>query len=393
MHSALAVTTETYDMDLAASELAAQIKASFPPVANSCGILFADPDYDGELLLARLRDELDMEIIGSTSAAMLSSRGYHAMCATLLVMGGDDCVFGAALSPPLDGIHTEQQLKETFDRARAKLGNNEPVVIFTLSAADAGCIEDARLSLLRKFGGDIPVFGGVAADHFEFAHTRVFGEGGSGTASMALLLAGGNIRPKFVMRNVSRKHLSKSRITSSSGNTVHTIDGVSAYDYMVRHGADASSSMALHFTPLLVETQDGENDDGHIICRPFIALDPETGHGTTISEVPVGSAVTVQTIQGSDIGDASRDAMESLLRGIEEEKDYHYSTVLVMSCAARHMVLAFDREREAILAKSIFPAGLNFAGFYSFGEFCPISVEQGKADNRLHNLSLGLCAL
>lgn len=380
-------------MNLAASELAAQIRQSFPSVTNRCGILFADPGYDEELLLSRLRDELDMDIIGATSAAMLSSQGYHAMCATLLVMGGDDCVFATAMSPPLDGEDAEQRLKETFDRAKAKLGGVEPALIFTLSAASPGCSEDARLALLRKFGGDIPVFGGVAADHFEFAHTRIFGEGKSKTAAMVLLLMGGNLRPKFVMRNVARKHLSKSRITSVSGTTVHSIDGISAHDYMVRHGADSSGAMALHFTPLLVETRDGDNDDGHIICRPFIALDPVTGYGTTICEVPPDSAVTVQTVQGSDIGEASRDAMECLVRDIEEEKDYRYSTILVMSCAARHMILAFDREREAILGKALFPPHLTFAGFYSFGEFCPISVDQGKADNRLHNMSLGLCAL
>lgn len=396
MYSALAVTNENFDMTLAASDLAAQIKKQFPPTANSCGIVFADPDYDLDLLLSLLREALGIDaIIGSTSAAMLSSQGYHAMCATLLVMGGDDCVFGSAMSAVLTADNAEQELCKTYDRALAKLQGHSPVMIFAFSASGEGCSEDRRLTILRQLGNDIPVFGGVAADHFEFAHTRVAGEDRSSANSVVLLLAGGNIRPQFVLRSVARKHLSSSTVTGAEGNYVHTIDGMSAYDYMTSQKVDVSSAMALHFTPLLVETKGSRTDDKHIICRPFISLDPVSGYGQTICGIPTGSAVTVQSIQGKDIADASKDAMEALMKKITAQEDgsYRYSTVLAFSCAARHMVLAYDKEREAALAKDVFPAELAVFGFYSFGELCPIAFVDGVSDNCLHNLSLGLCAL
>jgi Uncharacterized conserved protein len=397
MHSALAITREMYDMEAAASDLARQVRERLPEIRRGCGIVFADPGYDLAGLLQRLEQTLGVEVVGATSAAMLSSEGYHTMCATLLVMSGDDCVFGTALSPALRGEAgerpLEEALRETYERALAKLGGTEPAMVFTLSAANAGCAEDVRLTLLRKLAGGRPVFGGVAADHFEYVHARAGGEGHSGDSSMALLLIGGNVRPRFVLRNVPRKHLSRSRVTSSAGNVVHTIDGMSAHDYMLRHGADASSAMALHFTPLLVEAGSDRDGEEQIICRPFVALDPQTGFGTTISEIPEGSAVTVQAVEAADILDATRDGMETLMRDMEEERDYTYSTVLVMSCAARHMVLAIDKMREAELGRDVFPASLVFSGFYSFGEYCPISVNEGGADNRLHNLSIGFCAL
>lgn len=394
MYSATAVTYETYDTDYAVSELVEQITAALPDLRHKCGILFLDPDYEGEALPRKLEQALGMGIIGVTSAAMLSSEGYHSSCAMLLVLGGDDCAFSMALSEDLDGTNAEHALSVAYAKALSGLGGDTPALLFILSAAGTGCAEDDRLSILSRLCGDIPVFGGVAADRFEFAHTRVFAEGRSSDNAVALLAMGGNLRPRFVMRNVSRKHLSKSRITSSEGNIVHSIDGVSAYEYMIRHGADNTDAMSLHFTPLLVETREGDNDDGHIICRPFIALDEETGYGTTISGIPEGSAVTVQAIESADIGEASRQAMESLLGKLSSEgADYVYSTVIAMSCAARHMVLAFDKEREARLVEELFPRSLNLAGFYSFGEYCPIAVNGNEADNRLHNLSLGLCAL
>lgn len=392
MHSATAVTYETFDQEAAALELAAQIRSSMPDVKNKCGILFLDPDYDGETLAARLEQELGLPVIGATSAAMLSGRGYHADCATLLVLGGDDCVFSTALSAEIAGDAAEEALAECYGRARERLGA-EPVMLFLLSAPSPDCTEDRKLEILHRVCGGIPVFGGVAADRFEFAHTRVFGEGAAGASAVAVLLVGGNVRPKFVMRNVPRKLLSRSRVTSSEGNIVHSIDGIPSRRYMEEHGADCSSAMALHFTPLLVETRDCHKGEEHVICRPFIDLDEESGFGTTITGVPEGSAVTVQAIEAPDIADSCREALLALLDKMDADPDYRYSTVIIATCAARHMVLAVDKERESILAEELLPDGLTRGGYYSFGEFCPIAVKDGKADNRLHNLSLGLCAL
>lgn len=396
MHSALAVTSEIYDMDLAAAELVGQIQEALPSVQNRCAILFADPGYKWDVLLPKLTSMLEVDIVGASSAAMLSSRGYHSTCATLLLLGADDCVFGSALSPALEGHDAEQQLCQTYDRALAKLQGAQPELVIVFSSSSPDCTEDQRLRLLQKISNNIPIFGGVAADYFEFSRTTVFGEGKALAGAVSLVLIGGNVRPKFVMRNVSRKHIAKSRITSITGNVIHTIDNISAYEYMIRHDADPSSLMALQFSPLLVDTQENDEDNKHVICRPFFSLDAESGNGTIISsDIPVGTAVTVQAIQSSDIVLASRDAMDSLVEEIGKEKDknYTYSTVLGISCAGRHMVLAFDKKREASLAQDIFPTPLTFSGFYSFGEFCPIAINRNGADNRLHNLSLGLCAM
>lgn len=395
MYSATAVTTETYDLDLAVSELVEQIRKAMPETKNRCGMVFMDPGYDGKALIAKLKQAFGCDIIGATSAAMLSSDGYHATCALLLMIGGNDCAFGIAITPALDEPSAREGLAAAYTRALSRLGGAAPVMMVVLSAASPGCTEDARLKILQELSGGIPIFGGVAADHFEFAHARVFGEDASGPHSMVMLLMSGNLRPKFVMRNVARKHLARSRITACVGTCVHTIDGISAHAYMIREGADPTNAMSLHFTPLLVEAGTRDNDDA-IICRPFVALDKDTGCGTTLLEVPEGSAVTVQAIDSTDIVNASREAMARLLQKINADEDtgYVYSTIIAISCAARHMVLAVDKEREAVLAHELFPAGLTVGGFYSFGEFCPVAVAaDGKADNRLHNLTLGLCAL
>lgn len=393
MHSATAVTYETFDQEAAALELVAQIRASLPEVKHKCGILFLDPDYDGALLSKRLEQELGLPLIGATSAAMLTGEGYHADCAVLLVLGADDCVFGTALSAGIDGDGAEEALAECYGRARERLGGEEPVMLFLLSAPSPGCTEDRKLELLSRVCGGIPIFGGVAADRFEFAHTAVFGDGAAGTSCVAMLLIGGNARPRFVMRNVPRRHLARSRVTDAEGATVRSIDGIPARRYMEEHGADCSSAMALHFSPLLVETRDCHKGEEHVICRPFVELDEVTGHGTTINEVPEGSAVTVQAIESADIATTCREAMHALLDTVNGGSGYRYSTVIIVSCAARHMTLGFDKERESLLAGELLSPSLTHGGYYSFGEFCPIAVQDGKADNRLHNLSLGLCAL
>ncbi len=394
MKSALAVTHEVESVAIAAAEISAQINASLPPVKNKCGILFAEAGYDWDAFLPAISKETGMDIVGCTSTAQISTQGYHHLSATLLALGGDDCVFASAVTPALNEDNADE-IKKAFAEAKNKLGDADFKVVFAFSSSTVGCSADDRLSVLNDLAGGKPVFGGIAGDYFEFEKTRIFYNNEAREGALVILLVGGNVKPKFLVRNIPRKHLAKSKVTASHGHTVDSIDGISAYEFMRRNDVDTDSTMSLFYSPLTLEMENEEDYDGEPVCRPFVALDPKDGSGTTIATVPVGSSVAVQVIQNSDIAATTRDVMESMVSEIKRDNDesYEYSTILGVTCAGRHVVLSYDYTREGEIAKEVIPQNINFAGFYSFGEYCPTSFNHGKAKNRLHNLSFGLCAL
>jgi hypothetical protein len=168
---------------------------------------------------------------------------------------------------------------------------------------------------------------------------------------------------------------------------------MTAYEAMLAQGVDPEDRARLLFAPLCVELDTEDDYDGVPICRNFMDMDKETGTGRAMAMMPVGAAVSVQMVQGKDIEETTGEALREVCRELCEQPDgYVYSTVLIVTCCARHIVLGQNRAREGEMAAAEL-SGATFAGFYSYGEFCPTSVHQGRAKNRLNNMSIGFCIL
>ncbi len=394
MKSALAVTHEVDDVSVAASDLVKQVQNTLPMMKNRCGILFAESGYDWKKLLPTLCKETETEIIGCTASAQISTQGYHSLSATLLVLGGEDCFFATAATQALHADGADQ-IRKAFGEAKQKLGDAELQLVIVFSSATEDFTSDERLAVLDELAGGKPIFGGVASDYHDSETTKIIYNNEIRDGAIALMLVAGNVKPKLLVRNIPRKHLAKSKVTASHGHTVESIDGTNVYEFMTRYDVDTDNSMGLFYAPLTLEMENEEDYDGESVCRPFVAIDKESGIGKTIATVPEGSSVAVQIIQSDDIVETTRDAMSSVVNEITQsaDSDYEYSTILGVTCAGRHSVLSYDYTREGELAMEILPAHINFSGFYSFGEYCPTSIRNGKAKNRLHNLSFTLCVL
>ena len=395
MKSALAVTYEVFDAHEAASDLVRQICADFPIPPNSCAIVFAEPDYSLDELLLELSRQLEgVVLIGCTAAAQISSFGYHKLSASLLLLSGDDCSFSAAAAEGLDQ-HGEDKIRQIFHEASQGLHGQEVQGAFVFSTLTDKYREQQKLDLLHSLTGGKPIFGGVASDYFDQDEARVFLNGATYKRGLVLLLVAGAFNPKFVVRNLPRTRLSKSRVTKSHGVFVETIDNIPVSECLLREGIDIDQPLSLFFAPLMLEVDKGEGVPSELVCRPFVNVDRATGVATAKADIPEGSAVSLQIIQGSDILETTRDAMRALNEEIEkaEAEGHKYSAILGVTCVGRHVVLALEHEREAEMAQEIFSGHLHFVGYYSYGEVCPLSIENGRAENRLHNLSIALCAL
>lgn len=390
MKSAFAVTFISEDAFAAASELAVAIKKQLVPGANSCGILFAEEAFDLGQLGFELEAQLGFPVVGCSSTAQISHSGYHRLSASLLVLTADDCQFGVALSP-LDDF----DVAGTFQQLDQALGGQDPEILFLFSTPKKEFMADRLVEELSEASGNKPIFGGLVSDYGSGEHTSIFWKGKAHQDSFLILAVSGNIRPCFFLHNVRPDGMLRSTVTAARASEVMKIDDLSVYEYLEKHGGDPSNAASLAFSPICVELGDGAEIGTKIMARIFFKVDKDTGYGYTQSHIPEGSTISFRMIDASDIAESAqalfKDMAKSFANTKRDEKDYVYSTVFGVSCIARHLVMNFEYEMEGDLARDILPPELNFMAFYSYGEFCPVSTKNNRAENRMHNLSLALC--
>lgn len=111
-------------------------------------------------------------IIGCTATAQLSVSGYHRLAASLLLMTSDDCCFSAAAVSNA-GNEGLEELPDVYAKAKEGLMGLEPECAFVFSHFTEERLEQQKIDLLNGLLDGKPIFGGVAADYFDFTTTRV----------------------------------------------------------------------------------------------------------------------------------------------------------------------------------------------------------------------------
>jgi len=392
MRSFTATCPDAFDAEDTASYLLEQLE-NFELCANSCALVFAEPEAECLETLALLSGKRpDIPFVGATSLAQLCPTGYSRLGITMLVMTADDCWFGLAGEDDLskDG---PGKIKKTYTNALEQLGGRPAEGAFVFSCLTANYTEQEKLSLLDSLIGQKPIVGGVASDEFKFAEKRVFVNNAVLCDGYALLLIAGNFKPIVAVGGVPNKGLPRYRITESEGPVLKSIDNMPILEFLTKNNVNLDSSEGLLFAPFSAVQGDSDDED-HPICRPLIAIDKERGTARSYVNMPQGSMVSFQLISADDLKETVEDAARAVMEKVEAATgDYTYSSVFCITCAGRHVVLAFDREYEANIAKKYFAGKMEYAGFYAFTEIGPTKIrEDGSANNHSHNLSAIFCA-
>lgn len=392
MKSTYAVTYNSHDCRVAARELANSVKKDTAILKNSCAILFAEVIFNLDELLPALEEKLGIPVLGCTSAAITSSGGYHRMSASLMLLTADDCNFGMSISSPLKD-NSYEAVREAYNEAQGQLKGQQPKVIFMFVGPGKGMLDDNIVHTLNHLSNRCPVIGGICSDYNTFDKGRVFLGSKQSNDSMLLLLISGNVKPKFAVSNLGPRTFSKSRVSESHENEVTKVDNMTAFEFFHRNGIEPENSFSFFFHPVSFELKHTPDYDGEPVSRMIFSANPEKRSVLFTNAIPKDTAISVRTFTRKDIEQTTRQSLEAIRSEyrLEEDDNYTYSTVLGVSCIARHIVMAYDYEREGELVKQILPPDLKFMGCYSYGEFCPTSIKDGKANNAFHNISFTLC--
>lgn len=194
MSSAVNGTIQTAVSDSFDPQVAAQTLADGLDLDKlSSVIFFCSPNYDLHALATALNDAFSgLSLIGCTTAGEISTRGITTNTISAVGLPSDDFVTHSVLLSNLSFADENQVaalLQAGIDQLEASAIAPIQGASFAFSLLDGLSIrEEIMLPVMQSALGDIPLFGGSAADAMDFRDTYVFYAGAFHAKAAVVLL-------------------------------------------------------------------------------------------------------------------------------------------------------------------------------------------------------------
>ena len=396
MDSIVLYTEEIDDLQEAVQDLFEQAEA-FPLKKNCLAILFTEEETEYPELYKLLSEQWRFPVIGCTAMAMLlGQQGYCGTGISVLLLTADDCEFAAGMTDELNKDNYERQIAGKMEELKAGLTSEVKLVI-----SYGGMVTDERkvagddiVAAIDKASGGVPLFGGLAADGFNFNGFRVFCNGKVSQSGQVMALIAGNIEPKFVYANSIENRASFFyEVTESNSNEVIRLGNGTFMEALKREDMQVSKTDVLgdYILSPFVLTIHQPNGDSVEVARNLSVLNQETGAGCFLGAVPKGSTLSIGIINRSDVQKSVNLSVDKILN---EVREHGYKTLLCTSCCARFLALASNINAEVEAYTGRVPEDVSFVGMYSYGEYCPVRGNRtGGYYNMFHNFTFAVLAM
>ncbi|MBR4908096.1 MAG: FIST C-terminal domain-containing protein [Acidaminococcaceae bacterium] len=396
MESIVLYTEEIDDLQEAVREIFEQAEG-FLLKKNSLAILFTEDETDYPELYNLLAENWKFPVVGCTAMAMLlGKQGYCGTGISVLLLTADDCEFAAGITDDLNKGNYERLIGDKLEELKAGLSSEIKLVISYggMVTDEQNVAGDDIVAAIDKASGGVPLFGGLAADGFNFNRFRVFCNGTVKQSGQVMVLVAGNIEPKFVYANsVENRASFFYEVTESNSNQVIRLGNGTFMDALKREDMQVSKTDVLgdYILSPFVLTIHQPNGDSVEVARNLSVLNQETGAGCFLGAVPEGSTLSIGIINRSDVQKSVNLSFDKILNEIRE---HGYKTLLCTSCCARFLALASNINAEVEAYTGRVPEGVSLAGLYSYGEYCPVRGNKtGELYNMFHNFTFTILAI
>lgn len=396
MESIVLYTEEIDDLQEAVREIFEQAEG-FLLKKNSLAILFTEDETDYPELYNLLAEKWKFPVVGCTAMAMLlGKQGYCGTGISVLLLTADDCEFAAGITDDLNKGNYERLIGDKLEELKAGLSSEIKLVISYggMVTDEQNVAGDDIVAAIDKASGGVPLFGGLAADGFNFNRFRVFCNGNVKQSGQVMVLVAGNIEPKFVYANsVENRASFFYEVTESRSNQVIRLGNGTFMDALKREDMQVSKTDVLgdYILSPFVLTIHQPNGDSVEVARNLSVLNQETGAGCFLGAVPEGSTLSIGIINRSDVQKSVNLSFDKILNEIRE---HGYKTLLCTSCCARFLALASNINAEVEAYTGRVPEGVSLAGLYSYGEYCPVRGNKtGELYNMFHNFTFTILAI
>ena len=390
-------STNFSSTDNIVSELTSSLPAD---IERGLGFLVCDSQIDGALIAQKLKQALDIDIIGGSTFTYPLTPLKEQVSAALSIISLDTLRYSIQVSEPMDAERAKEQIKTLFDGVCAELP--APKLLMPMIPLIAGMNNDRFISELFAVAGDIPVFGGVTTNDLDSTQAAVYANGTAYHDRMLLIALGGDIRPVFAV-GCQLTPLTEYApvVTESEQNFVYKVDDMTFCDYLRSIGISPEQrengvDALMQYGPLPSRLRHKlVDDDGipEIRCISYTNLDD--GSAAFSSSLPVGTKLNIGAIHSNDVEESSQSCLNDLIAKMrqEEESGYRYSIVFAVPCVVRYFAMLGGENIESQLLTKQLPSNLQVGIYYGFGEIGPTSGRSGELHNRSHNVSIVMCAL
>lgn len=350
--------TDQVDTQLALAALVSDLQSSLGAQKPKAGLIYSSVEYDVGAIAAGLQTAwADLPVIGCTTDGEMSSvAGFTEDGVVVVLFEGEGVTAKVASAPASD------EPAEVARALRAEIGDVPPDLI-VIAPPSMGINLTRLVEAMAALFPGVPIVGGSAADHAEFAvMSQVCGGEATRTDVPALALWG----PFTARAGVRSGWVPMGRaleVTASEGHILLELDHRPALGVYEEHwGVAITRPGMLADFPIHIS----DPGTGQAYLRAVFGSDPERGALVLAGDAPVGSMAHVAealpegVLHGSTL--AAEDASHAGKRPFG---------ALIFSCAARKWVLGGSAHLEIDRIRAALGPEVPVAGFYAFGEIGP----------------------
>jgi len=232
------------------------------------------------------------------------------------------------------------------------------------------------------FGKNIPVTGGMAGDGEVFEHTWVLCNGQLKENHIVMLgIYGDAVCFQYGSKGGWDIFGPERKITRAENNTLYELDGKSAlslYKNYLGELAEGLPATGVMF-PLLVY-----NEQQQDVVRTIIGINEADDSLTLAGDIPEGASSKLMHANADHLINGASEAAGEIKFDCCYNKDQ--TLAIAISCFGRRKVLKDRTEEEVEAVRDVLSKDIKIVGFYSYGEFSPLS--SGVCD--LHNQTMAI---
>ncbi|MCL2363042.1 MAG: FIST C-terminal domain-containing protein [Defluviitaleaceae bacterium] len=378
-----ASTIELENSEIAIKEIKSQLNFDSNLLHNTIGILSCHQEFVLNGIAQAIIAALPFKVVGTVASVQsIGAEAPEPFLLTLMVITSDDVEYKTILTPSILE-NPKQVIADSYKKCAA---DKAPALIIMLSSFIMQNSAAEYVNVLTDISGGVPCFGTIAVDDtFNFEHSYLISDSEFYNDRMCLVLAYGNLSPKFYVANISPSKAigSKAIVTKSEGHLIKEIDGQSVETFMRGMGIniDITTGYDMAQLPFLIDYNDGSLP----VSRLLIAMTPE-GYAICASDVPEGRGIQFAQSDAEDVIYTLDQTAEELKADISNANG-----LLAYTCIARCVTLGSNQYGEMKKLSEKIANKIPFMMTSSGGEICPIDSIGGKTINRAHNNAFIAC--
>ena len=372
--------SKSHDPKVAAKEAVTLARSALGDLTPDFALLFATVGYEQRELLAAFSAQLgDVPIIGCSGVGVISGeRGDESNFSVALALFSSDTVgfeLGFASSVHENPEAAGSLLDRSIERVEREGGGEVLAVLLFVDGVHVNL--DRVVSAIQS---EKPIFGGAAGDNWKILKTYQYYRGAAHSGGMCWAIIHGEGLVDWSLSHGCIPVGGMKTVTKARGNELYEIDGQCVLDVLSEYLESSQintwdspiGNISLGFeAPKSFES----GDDPYEYLITHVAPtegDARMGRVVIPREIEEGTKVWIMRRSLDRIVQGNQTMAQSLKA---RHRDETPAFVLHVDCASRGRVCFGEKKKSDLLLKlqRDFAPTAPWIGFYSYGEFCPVS--------------------